>query len=676
MKKVISAILCLIMLLSMAACGGTTTPSTQDMTAAQAAKAWMNEQIKNNTLISFIYDGKEYADHIKDWTKTVNETETGWDVKYERDGLELVITATYNEKHASLDWVGQWTNNGSENSKVISELYMIDSEFDVADAILTTANRGGQNYIDDFQPLTYKLVDGEAVRKNNKGGRSTQDAWPYYDLTAGDGSHGVMLAIGWTGNWKSAFTKDGDAVRAQAGMQLVNYYMKPDETLRTPRMVVQFFDGDQDAGHNAWRQLVLDEYTPVDPSTGENLRHAFISINTWGGVGSADMLATMNQVKKSGQYFEFQWIDAGWYGDHVFRSTYDPYWRDNLGNWYYNPGFPNGFKDIKAWHEENGSRLLVWFEPGRVTKGTDLPTEHPEFLLVEPEKGLGTFRHYDFGNKEACDYMIDLVIGFLDDMGADMYRQDYNFDPSISWTAQDKVEDPAGNRTGITEINYVTGHYRFLDAILESGRMIDNCASGGRLLDIEMASRSIPLWRTDYTVSGQDKKTVASGIRSQGANLSWWLPISGGMTSTEGNTTEYTFRSYMATGATLGVLSDKKFADKMIGELVYNRELMMGDYYILQQGLGEEDTDAVNAGYEFYRADLGEGFLACFRPNYSSEEYTTFILKGLDAAATYTVRNVDNDQSITMTGEELMKDGLKVYFPRNQVAHMIYITKQ
>ena len=364
MKKVISAILCLIMLLSMAACGGSTTPSTQDMTAAQAAKAWMNEQIKNNTLVSFLYDGKEYADHIKDWTKTVNETETGWDVKYERDGLELVITATYNEKHASLDWVGQWTNNGSENSKVISELYMIDSKFDVADAVLTTANRGGQNYIDDFQPLTYKLVDGEAVRKNNKGGRSTQDGWPYYDLTAGDGSHGVMLAIGWTGNWKSVFTKDGDAVRAQAGMQLVNYYMKPAETLRTPRMVVQFFDGDQDAGHNAWRQLVLDEYTPVDPSTGENLRHAFISINTWGGVGSADMLATMNQAKKSGQYFEFQWIDAGWYGDHVFRSTYESYWRDNLGNWYYNPGFPNGFEDIKAWHDENGSRLLVWFEPG------------------------------------------------------------------------------------------------------------------------------------------------------------------------------------------------------------------------------------------------------------------------------------------------------------------------
>ncbi len=271
--------------------------------------------------------------------------------------------------------------------------------------------------------------------------------------------------------------------------------------------------------------------------------------------------------------------------------------------------------------------------------------------------------------------MIDPVIGFLDDMGCDFYRQDYNFDPAKSWSEKDRVLDVAGNRAGVSEILYVTGHYRYLDAILASGRMFDNCASGGRLLDIEMTKRGIPLWRTDYTVSGQGVQTVASGIRSQGASLSWWLPLHGGNTSSEGNNTEYLFRSYMATGATLGVLGDQKFAEKMIGEMVYNRERMMGDYYILQQGLGG-DTDAVNAGYEFYRPDLGEGFLVCFRPTYSQEEYTTFVLKGLDAGATYEVRNADNDQKLTMTGEELMSDGIKAFFLRNQIAHMIYITKQ
>lgn len=102
---------------------------------------------------------------------------------------------------------------------------------------------------------------------------------------------------------------------------------------------------------------------------------------------------------------------------------------------------------------------------------------------------------------------------------------------------------------------------------------------------------------------------------------------------------------------------------------------MLGDYYILKQGLGG-DTDAVNAGYQYYRTDMGEGYLVCFRPNLSNEEYTTFVLKGLESEATYEVRNADTDQKLTMTGEELMTDGLKVYFPTIQVAHMIYFTKQ
>lgn len=675
MKKILAIVSALIMLLSLAACGGSSTVSA-DASAAEMAKDWMNEQIKNNTLVSFIYDGKDYADHIKSWTKTVNKTENGWDISYAKDGLTLAIAATYNEKHASLEWVGEWKYEGSGKSKILSEILMLDSDFAVANATMTTACCGGQNSMTDFQPVFTKLEEGKVVRNANSGGRSTQNAWPYFDLVDGESTHGIMLAIGWTGNWKSAFTQNGNVVRAQAGMQNTNYYMESGETLRTPSIVLQFFKGDQDAGHNAWRQLVLEEYTPTDIHTGENMRYAVITINTWGGAGSNGTLGLMNAAKKAGQYFEYQWIDAGWYGKQVSENAYQPAWREELGNWYYNPAWPNGFKEVKAWHEENGTGFLVWFEPGRATQGNDLPIEHPEYYLpLKDENDTTAFLHFDFGNKEACDYMINHIIGILDDMGCDFYRQDYNFDPAQSWGNKDRKLDASGNRAGVSEIMYVTGHYRYLDAILASGRMFDNCASGGRLLDIEMTKRGIPLWRTDYTVSGQDVKTVASGIRSQGASLSWWLPLHGGQTSTEGNSTEYTFRSYMATGATLGVIADQKFATKMIGEMVYNRELMMGDYYILQQGL-DGDTESVNAGYEFYRADLGEGFLVCFRPSYSSEEYTTFVLKGLEAEATYEVRNVDNEQKLTMTGEELMTLGIKAYFPRNQVSHMIYITKQ
>jgi len=53
-----------------------------------------------------------------------------------------------------------------------------------------------------------------------------------------------------------------------------------------------------------------------------------------------------------------------------------------------------------------------------------------------------------------------------------------------------------------------------------------------------------------------------------------------------------------------------------------------------------------------------------------------FYLKGLEAEATYVVRNADTDETHEFTGEQLMTKGLNVYFPRVQVSHMIYFDKK
>ena len=52
----------------------------------------------------------------------------------------------------------------------------------------------------------------------------------------------------------------------------------------------------------------------------------------------------------------------------------------------------------------------------------------------------------------------------------------------------------------MTEIEYVMGLYRMWDEIMERFPyiFIDNCASGGRRIDLETNMRSIPMWRSDY----------------------------------------------------------------------------------------------------------------------------------------------------------------------------------
>ena len=145
-------------------------------------------------------------------------------------------------------------------------------------------------------------------------------------------------------------------------------------------MVIQFFKGTQDDGHNDWRQLILANYNPNDVN-GNPVQYAPITVNCWGGQGSDRILEKVQSALSAGQYFEYQWIDAGWYGDYVCEDTYDLEWGNEAGNWYYNPAFPNGFKDIAASAAENGYGVLVWFEPGRAVVHTKLYQEYPQYFL-------------------------------------------------------------------------------------------------------------------------------------------------------------------------------------------------------------------------------------------------------------------------------------------------------
>ena len=79
-----------------------------------------------------------------------------------------------------------------------------------------------------------------------------------------------------------------------------------------------------------------------------------------------------------------------------------------------------------------------------------------------------------------------------------MYRQDFNIPPADYWNKNDTAD-----RIGMTEIGHVEGLYKFLDTLLSRhpGLIIDNCASGGRRIDIEMMSRSFVMWRSDHGAS-------------------------------------------------------------------------------------------------------------------------------------------------------------------------------
>src|SRR5262249_34939087 len=133
---------------------------------------------------------------------------------------------------------------------------------------------------------------------------------------------------------------------------------------------------------------------------------------------------------------------------------------------------------------------MLWFEPERVYKGTPWHKSHPEWLLGN---GGDNFL-LNLGNPAARKFLTDFISVRIDEFGLGCYRQDFNIDPLAFWQAADALD-----RQGATEIHYIEGLYAFWDELLKRhpNLMIDNCASGGRRLDLETLGRATPFWRTD-----------------------------------------------------------------------------------------------------------------------------------------------------------------------------------
>ncbi len=681
MKRILALLLTLLMLLSIAACGtATQTPSEEQQSAEvepmERALNWVKERIETNSLFSFDYNEVPYAEHIGQWTKNVEEAtdengNTTFTLSYEKDGVKAWADILVRNDMPCIDWVCHFENTASGDSLPISNIQALNSTYAVTDATVNYAF-GGNSDGHDFEPLTQDMSKTPELVIECTGGRSSQGYMPFYDVV-GQGK-GIVVAIGWTGQWTATITQNEDSLSMVAGMTKTDIALHSNESMRTPSIVITFFDGDRVDGNQVYRDMVQKYYTPLDDD-GTPVTALPLTLNTWGGSGEKSHINTLISAEAAEWPFETLWVDAGWHGNVASVDTYDMAWAQEVGNWYVNPEiYPDGLNPVTDKVHEMGKEYLLWFEPERVIEGTDIDVNHSEYVM--PASDAAMFKLYNLASDEATDYLIELISGILNDNGVDWYRQDFNCDPYNAWIFADYQEGE--HRVGMTEIRYITNLYRYLDALLENcpGLMIDNCASGGRRLDIEMMKRSVPMWRSDYYVLGPTAETTADATRNIAWNLSYWIPLSCGGSSNEGFDDSYEFRCQMGSGLTMGVPTGyRDWWLEKIDEYFTCREMMNGDYYIIAQGLGAE-YDNINACYEYYVPEEGRGFLMAFRPEKSMVAKQSFVLRGLDAEATYIVEVDDNGETMEVDGETLMTDGLTVTFNEPRMSLLIYITKK
>ncbi len=628
------------------------------------ADAFVNEHFSKSKQppFSFSYDGKPSSSFIAQWnfsveTKKIDETRTIHVCTYTdpKTGLVVISSCTIFSDYPAVEWVIQMKNSSKANTPILEAIKAIETDFAYGKKGIYELHRarGSNAERTDFAPIDEPLDSNAEITFGPDRGRSSDEmALPFFNIeTPGEG---LMVGIGWSGEWKATVARNAaDLIHLSIGLEKTHLTLYPDEEIRTPSILLLYWQGDDRMiGHNLLRRFILEYHTPQ--KDGKPVTLPFATGVGFGGPRPCNeytcatesyAIAMINRLEQFDIESEVCWIDAGWY------EGGDPSWWAGVGNWVVNKkNFPNGLRPVSDAARKTGKKFLLWFEPERVFQGTRFDREHPEWIMRLPQRQSGLF---NLGNPQARRWLTDYISAFLEKEGIDLYRQDFNFDPLPFWQAND-----SSDRIGMTEIKYVEGLYAYWDELLarHPGLVIDNCASGGRRIDLETISRSAPLWRTDY----QYYEPIGYQCHTYGINF--YLPCSG-----TGNIDPetYKFRSSISSALVVGWdVNQSTFplpqARKSVEEFKRLRPYFYGDYYPLTP---YDISDDAWMAYQFDRPENNDGIILAFRRSSNSAPTVNIKLHGLNPHARYEISYEDYGITMTETGKEL-GDGFGIKIPQ------------
>ncbi|HEY8668502.1 MAG TPA: alpha-galactosidase, partial [Tepidisphaeraceae bacterium] len=564
-------------------------------------------------------------------------------------GLSVVAVAVAYKNFPAVDWVLTFENLSKQDTPVLQDIQPLDvrlnlpAEGPAAPSAVLHRIAGDNCSADSFKPLQIPIKPGEPIHLAPAGGRSSNGTFPFFNIAAGD--EGMFAAIGWTGQWAASLERSTpDSARLRAGMERTHLILHPGEKIRTPRILLMAWRGDRMDAHNLFRRLMLRHYSPQIDGRPVALPAFLQCFDRYKGDAAWSCEAGQIQQATAARDMgcEGSWLDAEW-----FPGGFP----NGVGNWTTHERFPRGLKPISDACHRMDMRFMAWFEPERVAADSQIATEHPQF--VNGGKGGGLFKLDD---PAARRWLTDLLLQRIKEFGLDWYRNDFNMDPLDTWRSTDTPD-----RQGMTEIRYVEGLYEMWDELRAKnpGLVIDNCASGGRRIDLEMCRRSVVLWQSDINC----QQGSEDAHQAQNVCLSLYIPLH---TPCAWQPDIYELRSVVTAGLVLqlpyrqpGFAADQ--TRKMVEEVKGYRKFWYGDLYPLTAISPAKDR---SFAFELFRPDLREGIVMAFRRPQVPEAALPLLLKGLDPKAEYWVESVEGlIAPARMRGEELMKTGIVLKLP-------------
>ncbi len=240
-------------LLGLPGVASATTATDDEMTtASQWVATRFGDVDQTVPPFSFIYGGRRSVELLPSWKQTrrirkLDDRRSEHTLTWTEPESGLVVRCVAIAYHdfPTVEWTLYFENTSRTDTPILQDIQSLnatwqrgdDGEFLLHHAVGSPANGS------DYGPLQTPLGPNVFKRIAAAGGRPTNSDLSYFNLEWG--ARGVILAVGWPGQWAAGFVRDDDAgIRVRAGQELTHFKLLPGEEVRTPLIALLFWQGD------------------------------------------------------------------------------------------------------------------------------------------------------------------------------------------------------------------------------------------------------------------------------------------------------------------------------------------------------------------------------------------------------------------------------------------------
>lgn len=484
---------------------------------------------------------------------------------------------------------------------------------------------------------------------------------------------GAQFVIGsiWSGGWQIVVRRQQSQMVASIGHPNIATVVNLGQPFESPHAMFGVIPGPATNVGAGLRSFIMNGLRGGRPFL------PLVTYNTWFSYGvGIDNDSMVREIERSRDLgVELFVMDAGWYPTPGAINASD--FEAGLGGWRADSNrFPEGLRPLRDLAHSYGMKFGLWVEPERLSVamlGTPDAPDASWLATSQGQRGSSTTAQICLGTRASRAWLLNRLTTLLDEVQPDYLKWDNNF-----WINCDASGHDHGTRDG--SFAHVRGLYAVLDALRTRypELLIENVSGGGNRLDFGWLRYSDSAWMDDRTAPSSHVRHNLEGLASffPPAYLLAFTPDSGSeplsfgddaalyLRSRAAGAFGLTFRSDSLSDGAITAVRDAIGLYKRVRDVIAN-----ADAIVLGSPADPHDSSQWDAVQEL-DASTGNAVVFAFRGE-SAPERTTLLFRDLVPDALYEVSSADAGYLVSLSGADLMRDGMEVVDAPASRAHVL-----